>query len=198
MKEDIQFLKELQKEMNTQENDGQAAPRFWSIMDYKQIPTSEDHADDVILYDSDLCTTVEINEYVHEIVDFEGERHLDFDKEARDELKDIHQYESIEEIHEWIKENDDESRYHPVFQQAISYIAYNSCFFTKKEAKEHLESNRHHYSDKAHTFAMTAWRAPKMERLMRVLESFDWESIEKLAEDKSIFLDAYVEKIMSE
>lgn len=179
MKEDIQFLKELQEEMKTQESDGQAAPRFWSIMDYKQWPTSEDHADDVILYDTDDCQTIGIDDYVNDIIDFEGDRHLEFDAEQRSELREIHQFEPPEEIYEWIKENDDGERYYPVYQQEISYIAYNSCFFTKNEAKNHLENNRHHYSDKAHTFAMTAWRAPKMERLIKILESFNWDSITK-------------------
>lgn len=177
MKDDVKFLKALQKEMKEQENDGQAAPRFWSIMDYKQVPTSEDHADDVILYDSDDCQTIDIGEYVNDIIDFEGDRHLEFDAEQRSELSEVYQFDTPEEIFEWIRENDDESRYYPVFQQEISFIAYNTCFFTRDEARQHLENNRHHYSDKAHTFAMTAWRAPKMERLIKILESFNWDLI---------------------
>ena len=34
--EDIQFLKDLSYELNTQDNVGQANPRFWVIMDYKK------------------------------------------------------------------------------------------------------------------------------------------------------------------
>jgi len=45
---------------------------------------------------------------------------------------------------------------------------------------------------------MTAQRAPKVERLLKILETFDWDEIEELAEDKSIFLKAYVEKVMDE
>ncbi|MBN6206250.1 hypothetical protein JYK21_07285 [Ralstonia pickettii] len=180
MREDIQFLKELQSELKTQENDGQAAPRYWSIMDYKWEPSSEDHADRVILYDSDACETIEINDYVDEIVDFEGDRHLEFDKQQRDELKDIRDYEDPSEIYEWIEINDDDSRYYPIYEQEISFIAYNSCFLTKQEAKDHLKANAHHYTGKAHTFAMTAWRAPKMERLIKILETFDWDAVDKL------------------
>lgn len=184
MKADITFLKELQKELKAQETDGQAAPRFWSIMDYKQVPTSEDHADDAELYDSWDCSLLSIDEYVQDIVDFEGNRHLDFDSEQRNELKEIYEFQAPSEIMDWIEENDEEARYHIVYSEEISFIAYNSCFFTKEEAKSHLENNRHHYSEKAHTFAMSMWRAPKMEQLMKVLETFDWDQIEKLAEDK--------------
>lgn len=177
MNDDIQFLKELQSELNTQETDGQAAPRFWSIMDYKWEPTSEDHADRVVLFDSDACETIDINEYVDEIVDFEGERYLEFDKEQRDELEYIRDFEAPSDIYNWIEENDDNSRYYPVYEQELSFIAWNALFFTKEEAKRHLKLNAHHYTDKAHTFAMTAWRAPKMERLMKILETFDWNSV---------------------
>ncbi|WP_308729404.1 hypothetical protein [Bacillus atrophaeus] len=41
MNKDIQFLKELQNELKTQDHDSQAAPHFWSIGDYKWIRTSE-------------------------------------------------------------------------------------------------------------------------------------------------------------
>lgn len=51
-------------------------------------------------------------------------------------------------------------------------------FLTKEEAKQHLKVNHYHYTSKAHTYAMTAWRAPKVERLLKILETFDWDSIE--------------------
>ncbi|ATC49366.1 hypothetical protein CLI97_00029 [Bacillus velezensis] len=37
MNQDIQFLKELQQELKNQDNDGQAAPRFWTVGDYYGI-----------------------------------------------------------------------------------------------------------------------------------------------------------------
>lgn len=43
MKEEIQFLKELQNELKTQDNDCQAAPRFWGIMDYRTVPANEEY-----------------------------------------------------------------------------------------------------------------------------------------------------------
>src|SRR5690625_4546966 len=92
MKEDIVFLKELQNELIAQENDGQAAPRFWGIMDYKWVPTSEDHAENIVLFDSYDCQTIEISDYVQEIVDFEGDRHLEFDAEQRNELSERYQF----------------------------------------------------------------------------------------------------------
>jgi hypothetical protein len=197
MKEEIYFLKELQQELKTQENDGQAAPRFWSIMDYKWDVTEEGHEDRISLFDVDCCETIELDEYVNEIV--EGERNSDFTEEEIEELKDRHEYDSPSDVIEWIKEFDDEDRYYLIYEKEISFIAWNTLFFTKKEARQHLESNRHHYSNKAHTFAMTAWRAPKMERLMKILESFDWDSIVKwLHKSKNSYRNEVVALVVGE
>lgn len=174
MNEDIQFLKDLQNELNTQENDGQAGPRFWVIMNYKWEVTAEGHEDRVVLYDCHACETMELDEYVEEIVD--GERKKDFEAEDVEELKDIHEWSSSSDVFDWIEEYDDESRYFPIYEQEVSFIAPNTMFLTKEEAKRHLKLNHYHYSSKAHTYAMTAWRAPKVERLINILESFDWDS----------------------
>ncbi|MFS1513654.1 hypothetical protein VQL36_14610 [Chengkuizengella sp. SCS-71B] len=61
VKDDIRFLKDLQNDLKTQGNDGQAPPRYWSIMDYKWIPTAEGHEDRVTLYDSDNCETLSLD-----------------------------------------------------------------------------------------------------------------------------------------
>lgn len=46
-KEDIQFLKDLQHELKTQDNDGQAALRFWTVGDYKKVPCREGDEDEM-------------------------------------------------------------------------------------------------------------------------------------------------------
>ncbi|BAM46329.1 hypothetical protein AXY_01970 [Amphibacillus xylanus NBRC 15112] len=178
MKDDIQFLKDLQQELTTQENDGQAAPRFWAIMDYKWEVTEEGHHDRVSLYSPETCGYKTVDEYIDEILN--GDRRDEFNDEQIEELQDIKDY-FLSDLEEWIKEND-LREYHLIYETEVSFIAYNTCFFTKAEAKSHLKNNRHHYSRKAHTFAMTAWRAPKMERLMKILESFDWDSVNWLIE----------------
>lgn len=177
MQEDIQFLKNLQQEMKTQENDGQAAPRFWSIMDYKWVVTAEGHEDRVSLYDSDTCETIELDDYVDEILN--GDRRDDFSEDEIDELEHEKEWGSPSDIYDWIKKYDDGSRFYPIYEEQISFIAPNTMFLTKAEAKRHLEMNRHHYSSRAHTYAMTAWRAPKMDRLIKLLESFDWSLVQQ-------------------
>lgn len=175
MKEDIKFLKDLQNELKTQEIDGQAAPRYWSIMDYKWEVTAEGYEDRVSLFDADSCETIELDDYVNEILN--GEREDEFDEGDIQELKDEHELGSPSDVYNWIEMHDDDSRYYPVYEREVSVIAPNTMFLTKAEAKRHLELNHYHYSPRAHTYAMTAWRAPKMEHLIKLLETFDWDSI---------------------
>lgn len=40
-KEDIDFLRDLQKELNTQTNDGNADPVYWGVMERKLEPVPE-------------------------------------------------------------------------------------------------------------------------------------------------------------
>lgn len=175
MNEDIQFLKELQNELKTQEDDGQAAPRFWVIMDYKWEITEEGYHDRISLYNPNTCETETFDEYIDEIIN--GDRRYEFDDEQIEELQDIKDY-FQDELEDWIKANDNRE-YYFLYEKEVSFIVQDTLFLTKSEAKQHLEKNSHHYSDKAHIFAMTAWRAPKMERLMKILETFDWNSLIK-------------------
>lgn len=49
----MEFLKNLQKQMKYEDefnNDIQANPRFWTIMDYKTVPTSIDYGEDIVYY----------------------------------------------------------------------------------------------------------------------------------------------------
>ena len=51
----------------------------------------------------------------------------------------------------------------------------DTMFLTNREAKEHLKSNHYHYTSKAHTYAMTAWRSPQVEKLIHILQTADFE-----------------------
>ncbi|WP_257144183.1 hypothetical protein [Bacillus cereus] len=44
----------------------------------------------------------------------------------------------------------------------------------KEEVKRHLELNKYQYNSKAHIYTMTdSMAAPKVERLLNILETFD-------------------------
>ena len=47
-------------------------------------------------------------------------------------------------------------------------------FLTQKDAENHLIANYYHYSDDAHTYAMTSWRSNRVEKLIDILQSVDF------------------------
>ncbi|NUJ16792.1 hypothetical protein FKN04_09320 [Bacillus glycinifermentans] len=170
---DIQFLKELQEELRTQDTDCQAAPRFWALMDYRWRETTEGEHERVSIYSSDEAECYELSEYVEDILD---DKYNMYAEEMLEELRELYDLDDESEMLEWIAQNVNDETF-PIFEIEESFIVPNTMFLTKKEAKEHIKRNRHHYTKKVHTYAMTAWRAPKVERLMKILETFDWDSI---------------------
>ena len=182
MNKDIEFLKELQKELKEQETDYQASPRFWVIMDYKTIPTHSDFADGHSYYHND-GDFVEIND-LEELKEF-VERYYDAEELIKDEFDDDQYY--FSELWEWVLNNLNEYGFFgsvPIKEEP--FICENTLFLTKEEAQSHLENNKHHYSKKAHTYAMTAWRSPKVEKIWNILENFNWDEIDLQEEVKQL------------
>lgn len=102
--QDIEFLKNLQHEMLTQDKVCQASPIFWVVAQYEKIPTSE-HT-----------------------------------------------------------------------------IQRNTFFLTLRECKEHIQRNHYHYNKTVHSYAMTAWRSPQVEKLYEILENVDFSKLMKEGE----------------
>ena len=58
-KEEIQFLLDLQKELNTQDSYGQAEPKYWVIRDYDKVyGTDLNFPDGIAIYDPADCSTI--------------------------------------------------------------------------------------------------------------------------------------------
>lgn len=178
MNEDIQFLKDLQNEMNNQENDGQAAPRFWTIMDYRTVVGNEEYDNGHEQYFYNDGDHVQFDSF-DDLKDF-LENYYDEDIEEDEDLQSLLNNENgLDELWEYVEANlNNEGFFSSVFVKEEEFVAPNTMFLTKEEAKRHLELNYYHYSPKAHTYAMTAWRAPKVEKLIGILENFDWNSVE--------------------
>ncbi|MFI2856879.1 hypothetical protein ACH6EH_07035 [Paenibacillus sp. JSM ZJ436] len=175
MNDDIQFLKELQKELNSQDNDCQAAPRFWVIMDYRTVPGHEDYdSGEYEYYHNDGDHTVfrgfnDLKEFIEEYYEYA------IDDELRWHLSEC----DFEFLWQYVEDNLNEDGYFSsVFVKEESFIVPDTMFLTKEEARQHLKLNHYHYTSKAHTYAMTAWRAPKVERLLKILSEFNFDLLE--------------------
>lgn len=195
--EEIEFLKELQKEMNTQDHVCQADPRYWVIQGSELVYGIEDGYED----DSALMAESEILardlesavEYIREKVlpdinELDGiERTIQYESrlgrgtvtvEWEEDGEKEHEYlDGMSELVEWLKENGHD--YNKV-NYCIRRKNYDdTMFLTEKDAAEHLRQNDYHYSEDAHTYAMTAWRNPRVEKLYKILQEVDFDLLKE-------------------
>jgi hypothetical protein len=177
--EDITFLKELQREMNTQDTQGQADPRYWVIRDYDRIYGER-------LNNPDGAVIVEQNSGNEEICDIKEDVFGRIDsielaiqklkEKFPDDFEDGYEVSLIfdmDDLEEFIS-------YHDLPVKILQYQIipiYSNIFSTQKAAEEHLRANDYHYNDNATTYAMTAWRSPEIEQLWKILREVDWEGI---------------------
>lgn len=200
-KEEVEFLLELQREMNTQDHVCQADPRYWVIKGSEKLYHVEE-ADGYELYDSDCCETLadstdEICKYINDNLleeinsnRLEGEEFtVEYEEGAfgNDRIvvswldggcEDESMLEELEDLHDiknWLEEQGFD--YDVISYKIIPKIYENTMFLTQKAAEEHLRSNYYHYSEDAHTYAMTSWRNYETSKLWKILQEVDWSKL---------------------
>ena len=167
--EDYDFLKDLQQELLTQDTDGQAAPRYWGILETNEEPSPEGIGKPVI-YMGDGCTMD-----AKEVVDY---IETDYLPDSRDETKDSWDMVDKDNLNDLIEFMHDSFGLYETkivwvdTQQRVS--DQTGCFITKRACKKHIEDNRHHYC-RPKTYAMTAWRNPEFERLLTILQNIKFQ-----------------------
>lgn len=188
---DIDTLIALQKQMRHEDendNDSQASPRFWVIMDYREVVGNEDYDNGEMFLTHSDGDFIKFSEF-QELKEFLLELHLE-DEEIPEELQAIFDSEnpSLDDLSAYVLEHMNEyGHYEELFLKVNEYIVPDTLFLTKEAAKAHLKGNKHHYTSKAHTYAMTAWRSPGMFDVYRLLHQFDFNALkEKQGIDKMI------------
>lgn len=194
--EQILFLQKLQNEMNTQDNCSQADPRYWVIKGSERLYHVEE-ADGYELYNKEAAEVVaentkDICEYIkdnlleqicenhgieYQIYTEEsifGDDHICIKCTDSDGEEYIQELENLDEIQEWLEETGYDE-YTVISYKTIPKIYENVMFLTQTDAELHLRANYYHYSEDAHTYAMTAWRSRRVEELIKILQTVDWE-----------------------
>jgi len=171
---DIEFLKHLQEEMNTQSHDRQAAPRFWVVAQEEKMVASIDHCDGGILINNEGTeigeTLDQIKKYFKDNLDQE-----EYDSLNLSQFDD--EYIDFEDISSYLKETYPDAGYQVWYYKNVHVIKDSTFFMTKRECKEHIEANHYHYNKTVHSYAMTAWRSPQVETLYEILENVDFGKI---------------------
>ena len=174
----VAFLKELQAELQTQEIDSQASPRFWTVGDYQWVPTDPAYCDDYHIHVPEEEFDGSVERFVSRM---DADTLSELSDKAREifaEIKESGSKLDEDDVLEWVKAYlDEDAELIAVREEHI--VRSNTFFLTKKEAQAHIDGNRHHYTSKVHTYAMSALRAPTVSRLWGLLESFDWNQLEK-------------------
>lgn len=164
--EDIEFLKNLQHELLTQENDCQADPRFWVVAENKrEYGYEQGYEDGEIICDSDGDTWDSIDDLIGYLIESNYIQEKDIDKE--------HVY-CFDEIIELLPE-EMQSNYYTCGYKDIDVIAPDTLFITKSTCQNHIVNNKYNYNN-PHTYAMTAWRNPEIERLYKILKETNWDN----------------------
>ena len=181
-KEDREFLKELQHEMLTQDTVCQADPRFWVVMQTVRDYWVDDNVDGICIYDKDGSESV----FEGELEELPGWLKENFDKIVKCEYDGISVEIICEDENEYLIDNiveieDFLEEYAPGQYSICNYrdreeIVENTMFLTLRECKKHIKRNGYHYN-KPHSYAMTAWRSPQVERLYKILQNTDWNRL---------------------
>lgn len=186
-KEELDFLSDLQHELNTQDHVGQADPRFWVIMGQEKQVVPSEYEDDVVLYDNDAAE--ELADGIDDIIKFLNKKFKNDGEpwEITQEYsgytiksKEDDEYDEylcdLEELETWLHEhNHKDYTFH--YYSCKPMVYPNTMFLTEKAAATHLRQNDYHYDATAHTYAMTAWRSPDVEKLIKILQTVDFSNI---------------------
>jgi hypothetical protein len=157
--EDYMLLMELTKELQTQENDSQAFPYFWSPRSTKSTIGTDD--DTPMVYDS----------YRAEIYTLEGFAEGN-DEEFAKFLNEIEEppgtlYSDINED-DWRLYLEDLPDLRIVYSGDEEVSEANHSLF-KSDVKHFIKYNSHHLGGRPHTYANSVWRMPKMEQLVSII-----------------------------
>lgn len=157
--------------------DCQSSPRFWVLRDYRIVPANEEYDDGFTQYfynDGDFVEFDDVDDLREFIEDY-------FEDWLSDKIFMMYTFEksntTLKDIWQMIEMYDVNGFFGSCYVKEEVFIVPDTMFLTKEEAKKHIERNRHHYTSKVHTYAMTAWRSPKVERLLDVLMNMDWDKV---------------------
>jgi len=178
--EDYEFLKDLQHELNTQTNDGNADPVYWGVMETKEVGVPDGCGDQRIYFGDGGTEELEsavayIAEYV--VDDDSIEKWNDVDKT---DMKAVVRFCRDVLGMSGVRIVDVEKR------SEISRMT--GAFITKRACKKYIEHYGYNHC-RPHTYAMTAYRNFELGQLLKILKTMnlkEQESEPRRVDDSSV------------
>lgn len=165
--EDYEFLKDLQHELNTQENDGNADPVYWGVMEIKEKQVPEGCGEERILIEDGDYFTLDLEQAADWIRESADEQEM----EAWNELCEIEQGDFCIVLN-FIQETMGRKARVIYVDDVEELSRETGCFLTKRECKRYVNTYAYNHS-RPHTYAMTAYRNFELERLLKILKTME-------------------------
>ncbi len=184
--EDLKFLIELQAELNTQDNMGNADPLFWAIKETEETLGSEDRWDEKLLLREEtlMRSLKDVADYINDTYDgdFSAELYdvaltVYYDDDDGNGRYSVGTWDDFDSLLDHIEDQDEDGiwgGFRVVYALHRERIVPDTLFLTHKDCEDHLRSYGYNYSQDAHAFAMTAIRSPRYEKLISLLQSVDF------------------------
>ena len=174
-KSDAEFMTKLKHELLTQPTDMQAAPRHWGIIEEKKIfGMHPDAADDWRVFDCSSCCVVgnenDLESVVAEFVDPDG-----YNLGDEEEFDCLDVDEVVERANE-LMDSTGSVTFEVQYYRTKYIVNPDHVFLTKKACLEHIEKYGYNYSEPK-PYALTAYRCPEYERLLKIITETDWEAM---------------------
>lgn len=169
-REDIEFLRELQNELRTQTNDGNAQPVYWSVMEKREILQHDDCGEPRIFDGEDMML---LDEAVAMIEDhFDKEEWTEDEKKEWDETTKTDFYEVKEFMNYWLGDD-----FEVVYISEEDHLSEDTgAFLTKRACQQYIAQYGYNHR-KPRAYAMTAYRNFELERLLSILTNMNIDDI---------------------
>lgn len=187
---DIQFLTQLQSDLNTQDTMGNRDPRFWVIQQSSDISCPPDEADTVHVIQNSACEVIAHN--LQDFLDHLQDRYYKYNIQIKHpdgayfwHMKIVNMAdEEFEDDH--ITDIDDVinllaragiTDYSVSYSRKTTGPVQDTLFLTHKDCEDHLRKYSYNYHEDAHAFAMTADRSPRFAQLISLLQTVDFNAL---------------------
>jgi hypothetical protein len=169
--DDYEFLKDLQHELKTQTNDGNADPVYWGVMETKEYAAPSGCGEEKIHLGDGMV--VDLKEAVRHVREYLP----DYQKKVGKFWEEEVDKDDIEEVADFIR-NMMEMQADIVEVEERSFISRETgAFLTKRACQEYITRCGYNHS-RPHTYAMTAYRNHELGRLLKILKTMEIEDTE--------------------
>jgi len=162
------FLMELSKEINTQDNRCTAMPYFFQIQTKEQVAAYEGCGDEIWIdgeCERELKTTEEINDHIIEYMVENEESFIEnnlSEDEAKKQAKEIVEKMTDYDKDEWLEN-------HEFRKINVTQVnKYENSFLTAKTCEEHIRKNHYHYRE-PRSYLQHAFRNYELEMVYKFL-----------------------------